>query len=147
MDRLVAAAVSILPTNLNALSQLTQENASLDLMAVLNWKAKRQLSENPNAGAESLTKAGEELLQAGFLADSLDFFQKASNNDMLRQILKLAVEQGDFFLYTKARSALKVEPELDDLKSLADNASQSGLFLHKSKAEALIEELSLKTAK
>jgi hypothetical protein len=111
-------------------------------MSVLNWKDKRQLLENSHLSPESLTDAGQELLRAGSPVDSADFFQKAAKTEKLRELKQLAVDEGDFFLYTKVRLALGEKPQINDLKSLAAKASQSGLYLYESKAQSLLEEIS-----
>lgn len=87
---------------------------------------------------EVLGKTGRELLSAGFLAESAEFFRKAKDLEGLSAVKAKAVQEGDFFLYGLARQFLGEEPLAQDLAVLAERAGAAGLASSQRKANELL---------
>jgi hypothetical protein len=108
--------------------------------SVLDWKVRRNVSENPKTTKEAMAKAGSRLLEADFLAEALDLLQKAGDKELIGRIRLKAVEEGNFFLYKRACQAAG-DPLLEsELRALAKKASSLGLANYESKALELLGE-------
>lgn len=59
---------------------------------------KKKLLDNANLSAEECRKYGNLFLEAGWLADALDFFIKGNISEGLQQLEALALDSGDAFL-------------------------------------------------
>ena len=59
---------------------------------------KKKLLDNTNLPAEECRKYGNLFLEAGWLADALDFFIKGNIAEGLQQLEALALDSGDAFL-------------------------------------------------
>ncbi len=95
---------------------------------ILSCLKKRDLLHSPNNAPEELSQYGREYLQANRLVDALDFFEKAQDQEGIRQIKKISLEEGDFFLLQQSSKLLK-EPVPDEVwKGLGEtNLSQGKL--------------------
>jgi len=95
---------------------------------ILSCLKKRDLLHSPNTSLEELSQYGREYLQANRLVDALDFFEKAQDQEGIRQVKKIGLEEGDFFLLQQSSKLLK-EPVPDEVwKGLGEtNLSQGKL--------------------
>ena len=74
---------------------------------------KKKLLDNPNLPAAECQKYGDLFLEAGWLADALDFFIKGNISAGLDQLQALALDSGDAFLLERLLQAQGREaPEL-----------------------------------
>jgi hypothetical protein len=74
---------------------------------------KKKLLDDANLSAADCRKYGSLFLQAGWLADALDFFLKGNVSEGLNQLQELALETGDAFLLERLLQAQGREaPEL-----------------------------------
>ncbi|MDR3203866.1 MAG: hypothetical protein LBV23_03860 [Deltaproteobacteria bacterium] len=103
--------------------------------SVLEWKRRRNLSENLKASTETLFMAAQELEVAERLCEAVDFYSKANNAEKITQIADRAVQEGDCFLYLKCLKALEQNPDQNKLKLLRDNAVKAGLRFYAYRAE------------
>ncbi len=71
----------------------------------MNCVEKRDLLFSEKASAAELSKAGEDFLSQGRLADALSFFLKADDESGIGRVTDLAVEEGDTFLLEQLRLA------------------------------------------
>jgi hypothetical protein len=65
---------------------------------VPSFLKKKKLLDNANLPAAECRKYGNLFLEAGWLADALDFFSKGNISEGLEQLQALALETGDAFL-------------------------------------------------
>jgi hypothetical protein len=65
---------------------------------VPSFLKKKKLLDNANLPAAECRKYGNLFLEAGWLADALDFFTKGNISEGLEQLQALALETGDAFL-------------------------------------------------
>ncbi|MDR1110821.1 MAG: hypothetical protein LBP92_09075 [Deltaproteobacteria bacterium] len=107
-------------------------------LSVLNWKARRSLSESPKATTAALAAAGRELMGHGRPVEAADFLAKGSDSEGLALLRAQAVEEGDFFLYSRICQLQKTAPSEGELQSLADRAASLGLLAYESSARELL---------
>ncbi|MDL2226835.1 hypothetical protein LJB86_04190 [Deltaproteobacteria bacterium OttesenSCG-928-M10] len=103
------------------------------------WEGRRALTDNPNAGAEAYRKAARELLDNNALSDAVVFFALADDQEGLREILDLAVRDGNYFIFQAAAARLKEKPAKDKALALASAAEKNGQILYAEKASQYIE--------
>ncbi|MDR0549588.1 MAG: hypothetical protein LBI10_09320 [Deltaproteobacteria bacterium] len=107
----------------------------------LKWKDRRSLLDNLKASSESLSQAGRKLLAAGNYAEAAEFFRKAKDEAGLKDLLTLAVNEGDFFLYSLVNQYLSLNPTISALTALAKNAEGLGLDVYAAKALAGLKKI------
>jgi hypothetical protein len=108
--------------------------------SILNWKTRRRLLESRKKPLPAdLSRAGRELLEAGRPAEAWEFFKRADDRPALEEIRKLAVAEGDFFLYALAAASLGLEPDTPAVTELAGNAREKGLLAYMARALASLE--------
>jgi hypothetical protein len=109
--------------------------------SILNWKTRRALTDNHNATAEELAKAGQELMQADMLVEAADLLAKGTDIEGLRKVRTKSMEEGNYFLYARICQLLKTEQESSELKTLADNAGRLGLSAYEKTAREMLAAL------
>ena len=109
--------------------------------SVLDWKVRRNVSENPKTTKEALTDAGRRLIEADRLAEAVDLLQKAGDGELLSSIRLKAVEEGNLFLYKRACQASGQQARVDELKALAEKALAEGFGSYWAKAAEMIDEI------
>ncbi|MDR1607721.1 MAG: hypothetical protein LBT38_04845 [Deltaproteobacteria bacterium] len=114
--------------------------------SALKWKDRRALIDHPKTAPEVLSRAGRELLTRGFPAESAELFRKAKDHEGLRDILAMAVGEGNFFLYSLANQYLGQSPKVEELTSLAQKAQEAGLLFYRDKAQELLGQLDQQTS-
>lgn len=78
-----------------------------------NFLKKKKLLDNANLPAAECQKYGNLFLEAGWLADALDFFIKGNSAEGLQKLEALALETGDAFLLERLLQVQSREaPEL-----------------------------------
>jgi hypothetical protein len=96
---------------------------------LLNCLKKRDLLHNPNASAEEIARHGRDYLEEARLVDALDFFEKAGNEEGLRRIKELSLEQGDPFLLQQTGKILKEKIDDKDWRKVGEKALAEGRLL------------------
>ena len=91
-----------------------------------NHKKKQQLLHTKDAKPEDLSRQGEKFLRAGWLSDAIDFFGKASDQDGLKKIREIAVEEGDTFLFRRTLKVMDETAGEEQWKELAARALEQG---------------------
>jgi hypothetical protein len=81
--------------------------------APTHYLKKRDLLWSPRTSPATLSATAREYLQAEAWSDALDFFERAQDEEGLREIKKLALQKGDTFLLGRLEriSAKWVKPE------------------------------------
>jgi tetratricopeptide (TPR) repeat protein len=82
-----------------------------------------------NTPAELLSEFGDLYFQEGRLNDAVAFFGRAGDHKGLRRIHQKAMEQGDFFLFSRAMEFLQEEVSLEDWQRLGTQALGTGKYL------------------
>jgi hypothetical protein len=106
--------------------------------SVLNWKVRRDVSENPKTSKAALGEAARELLAADRLAEAVELAGKAGDEGALDKIRAAAVEEGNLFVYVRACQAAGKPAAGADLAKLADNAKEAGLSGYEAAARELL---------
>ncbi|MDR2456332.1 MAG: hypothetical protein LBE49_07055 [Deltaproteobacteria bacterium] len=108
--------------------------------SILDWKVRRNVSENPKTSKEALSEAGRSLIEADRLAEAADLLQKAADLDQLSRVRALAVEEGNLFLYQRACQAAGAGPAEAELEALSEKARAAGLSSYEARARELASE-------
>jgi hypothetical protein len=107
---------------------------------VLDWKVRRNLSENPKSSKEALSKAARSLFEADRPAEAVELAQKAGDQELLGSIKAAAAEEGNLFLYIRACQASGGPAAAAELKALADKAAAAGLSSYEARARELLAQ-------
>jgi hypothetical protein len=95
---------------------------------IVSCLKKRDLLHGPNTPPEELSQYGREYLQAHRLVDALDFFEKARDQEGIRQVKKVSLEEGDFFLLQQSSKLLKEAVPDEVWKGLGERNLSRGKF-------------------
>jgi hypothetical protein len=95
-----------------------------DLLSCLE---KRDLLNQPAASVDGLVQWGDRYLDAGFVHDALDFYEKAGAMEALAPILQAAQSEGDAFLLRRVCAVLGRQPTSNEWLAVAEQAER----LHK----------------
>jgi tetratricopeptide (TPR) repeat protein len=110
------------------------------MVKILSCLKKRDLLHSPNTSPEELSQYGREYLQANRLVDALDFFEKAQDQEGIRQVKKIGLEEGDFFLLQQSSKLLK-EPVPDEVwKDLGERFLSQGKLQEALSAFKVVED-------
>ena len=93
---------------------------------VLDCLNRRQMLNSTSISATKLSELAREFAGQGFLSDAVDFYAKANDQEGLAQVLNLAVDEGDYFLFTRIKKTLGLPIEPEDCQRLADRAEELG---------------------
>ncbi len=91
-----------------------------------NVKQKQKLLFAKDTSEQILIDHGHKFLSAGWYNDAIDFFERASHAEGLRQIRQTAQDEGDAFLFTRCIRVEGVEVTDDEWHRLADRALELG---------------------
>lgn len=106
------------------------------------WTARGALFNQSNISPEALKAAAVELIQAGYLADAVDFLAKAEDAEALRQLLPIVVEEGNYFLFKLIAGHLGADYQpREDLEKLLNKATQLGLHNYAGQAKAQLDQI------
>jgi hypothetical protein len=78
--------------------------------------------------ASVLQEYGELYLREGKPNDAVEFFGQAGYTKGLQRIYTLAIDEGDFFLFSRAKEFLHEAATPDELKRLGENAMKQEKF-------------------
>ena len=94
----------------------------------LNCLKKRELIQDEAANREVLGRYGRDYLNQGRPLEALEFFEQARDEEGLRALKALGVEEGDTFLYKQACRLLKETPDPADWKTIGEKALAAGKY-------------------
>jgi hypothetical protein len=97
---------------------------------------RRQLLNAASTSAAKLSEMGQEFASQGFLSDAVDFFAKAKDREGLARVLDLAMDEGDYFLFTRINKILGLPAGHAECQRLADRAEQLGKLAFAGQARA-----------
>lgn len=108
----------------------------------LSCLAKRDLLNEQSAAADVLLSWARHFAEREMLPDAVDFYEKAGAKDQLQELLKVAMEDGDVFLFKRINRCLGREPEQREWLRLAGHAQQLGKDAYAAQAlrQAGVEE-------
>jgi hypothetical protein len=92
----------------------------------LSCLAKRDLLNQSAVSLENLISWGNHYEQLGLLHDAVNFYEKAKATDALGELLKIAQEEGDTFLFKRINRILNREPDRQEWLALANQAERLG---------------------
>ena len=90
---------------------------------------RRDILYGQNTSAEVLREHGDLYLHEGKPNDAVEFFGQASYKEGLQRIRKMAMEEGDLFLFSRATEFLQEEVPPDDWRKLGKKALEKGKHL------------------
>ena len=90
---------------------------------------RRDILYGRNTPTELLREYGDLYLREGRLNDAVAFFGRAGDHKGLRRIRQVAMEEGDFFLFSRATEFLQEEVSPEDWKGLGTQALGTGKHL------------------
>jgi hypothetical protein len=93
---------------------------------LLNCLEKRELLNQPAAAVDALIDWGDRYLDAGFVHDALDFYEKAGAADASQRLLDAAKTDGDVFLLRRLCAVLGREPTGEEWLTVAEQAERLG---------------------
>lgn len=95
---------------------------------VLNCLKKRDLLHNPQINSDQLSQYGREYFSEDRLADALNFFEKAKNQEGIRRIRERSIEDGDPFLLQQTSKLLKESAPEAAWRKAGEKALADGRF-------------------
>ena len=95
---------------------------------ILNCLKKRDLLHNPQIDGDQLSQYGFEYLNQGRLADALDFFEKARDQEGIRRIMEQSIEEGGPFLLQHTGRLLKETVPDEAWRKVGEKALAEGRF-------------------
>ncbi len=75
---------------------------------------------------KTIARVGEALFACGNFSEATICFARLKDNAKLQQIAELAMQQGDTFLFEKAKLGLEQKPSRDEYEQLAKTADSLG---------------------
>ncbi|MDR1045752.1 MAG: hypothetical protein LBP33_11660 [Candidatus Adiutrix sp.] len=105
------------------------------------WEGRRALTDNPALAPEIFQNAGRTLMDMDLPSEAALFCGLAGDEAGLKEIVRKAVKEGNFFVFQVAASRLKAgRPARAELEALIAAAEKSGKKLYAGKAAAYLEE-------
>jgi hypothetical protein len=102
--------------------------------SLLGCLEKREILNQPAVSVESLSRWGQVFSELDLFHDAMDFYEKAGDEEPIRNLMTLAREEGNLFLFKRACKALKLDPDVDQWLNLGRNAKERGLLLYAAEA-------------
>ncbi len=104
------------------------------------WEGRRALTDNSNLGPETANAAAEELMRLDYLAEAAIFYDRAENDQGLMEVIKKAVEEGNFFVFQNAAARLRgARPDRAWAADLLARAEKTGKTLYAALAKEYLE--------
>jgi hypothetical protein len=94
--------------------------------SLLSCLEKRDLLNQPAASVDTLMQWGDRFLEAGFVYDAVNFYEKAGAKEALMRLLEMARNDGDVFLLRRLCALLGREPSADEWLAVAEQAERQG---------------------
>ena len=89
---------------------------------------RRDILYGEATSAAVLQEYGELYLREGKPNDAVQFFGQAGYAEGLRRICTMAIDEGDFFLFSRAKEFLHEEASPEELRKLGLHAMEKGKF-------------------
>ena len=93
---------------------------------ILTCLKKRDLLHNPQVSGIELSQYGQEYLSHRRLADALDFFEKAQDQEGIRQVQAGSIEDGNPFLLQQTGRLLKEKIQKAVWRKVGEKALTDG---------------------
>ncbi len=90
---------------------------------------RRDILYGQNTPAEVLREYGDLYLHEGKPNDAVEFFGQASYKEGLQRTRRMAMEEGDLFLFSRATEFLQEEVPAGDWRKLGRKALEKGKYL------------------
>jgi tetratricopeptide (TPR) repeat protein len=87
-----------------------------------DYRLKQKILYIDKTDAEILKNYGNTFLDAGFISDAIDFYNKANYYNGLEKIKALAFETGDVMFFQRVMKALNTEPSQADWEMIGQKA-------------------------
>lgn len=87
-----------------------------------DYRLKQKILYIDKTDAEILKNYGNTFLDAGFISDAIDFYNKANYYDGLEKIKAMAFETGDVMFFQRVMKALNTEPSQADWEMIGQKA-------------------------
>jgi len=94
----------------------------------MHYLKKRDLLWSPKATPASLSATAREYLRLEEYSDALDFFERARDEDGLREIKKAALQKGDTFLLARLERVGEKWVKPEDWEVAGKVAEKRGIF-------------------
>ncbi len=94
--------------------------------ALPDYKTKQALLYDKNARPAELEALGKRFLQAGWLYDAVDFFQKAGSSAGLEMVREAAMNDGDIFLLRRVLKLSGTEGKTEIWQQVGEEALRLG---------------------
>ena len=94
--------------------------------SLLSCLEKRDLLNQPAASVDTLMQWGDRFLEAGFVYDAVNFYEKAGAKEALMRLLEMSRNDGDVFLLRRLCALLGREPSADEWLAVAEQAERQG---------------------
>jgi len=91
---------------------------------------KHRMFHDPNVSPESLIAQGELYLEAERVMDAAEFFRKADHREGLEQLRKIALDQGDSFLFKMVVGGVPGKGTREEWQLLGSRALELGKYAH-----------------
>jgi hypothetical protein len=110
----------------------------------LSCLEKRDLLNQPVVSLDELLFWGSHFEERGLIHDAMDFYEKAHDAEALDGLLRIALQDGDAFVFQRLCTIRGREPTADEWIALARKAEELGKdsFANKALKHASIEEQS-----
>ncbi|MBU2549181.1 MAG: hypothetical protein KKB20_12250 [Proteobacteria bacterium] len=102
--------------------------------ADLDSLARRNLLNSRSPDPDKMIRLGRTCLEEGHLSDAVDFLSAIDDETGLETVLETAVDEGDFFIYSRAVKVLERPMEASTLERLAENAERLGKLVFAAQA-------------
>jgi hypothetical protein len=90
---------------------------------------RRDILYGQNTPAEVLREYGDLYLHEGKPNDAVEFFGQARYKEGLQSICRMAMEEGDLFLFSRATEFLQEEVPTEDWRKLGRKSLEKGKYL------------------
>jgi len=94
--------------------------------SLLGCFEKRDMLNRSAVSVDQLLKWGRLYEDAGLINDAIDFYEKAKSSEPLENLLPLAFQEGDAFIYARVMKALGREVPADEWIRLGKRAAELG---------------------
>ena len=94
--------------------------------SLLSCLEKRDLLNQPAVSVDTLMQWGDRFLEAGFVYDAVNFYEKAGAREALTRLLEMARNDGDAFLLRHLCALLGREPNAEEWVAVAEQAERLG---------------------
>ncbi|MFO8008212.1 MAG: hypothetical protein R6V05_10800 [Candidatus Brocadiia bacterium] len=93
-----------------------------------DFRHKRKVLFGEKTSREELREMGSRFMEHQRYDDALEFFQRAEAQDLVRQIVRRAIESGNTPLLMRAKKILEEDVAEEEWNEVGQAAEQAGLF-------------------